>query len=116
MPYAACASGPFLLTVLETLYGVGMKAKHPMQPVVLTDDNVARFKENAIVRHLVDSYPGPHGGKLNALSLLKFSSEDWEQLLQLIGYSVDGFADHSCVDRKTVHAADEATVELLRKK
>jgi hypothetical protein len=77
--------------------------KHPDQPFVVRD-NVLRFKRNALVEMLVDAYPGPRGGSLNALSIDGSDApvEDWEQLFQLIGYSFSGYGDISAVRRETI--------------
>lgn len=87
---------------------------HPMQPVLLVGD-VVRFKENAIIRYLVEGYPG----RLNALGIVgggsRWSTEDWEQLWQLIGYSVSGYGDISGVRRASVRRADRRAADLLRR-
>lgn len=64
-------------------------SKHPIQPLQLDDKGVLRFKENAIVRHLLDN----GGIDLNKLARLEFSREDREQFAQLIGYSLSGFGE-----------------------
>jgi hypothetical protein len=81
--------------------------KHPMQPIVLDSHGVARFKANAIVRHLLDN----GGIDLNRIAMLPFNQEDREQFAQLIGYSVSGFGDLGYADPATVAAAD-ALVEI----
>src|SRR5580704_7043750 len=74
-----------------------MTARHPMQPLVKDKAGTIRFKENAIVVHLLD-----HGGfDMNKLAVLKFSREDREQFAQLIGYSVDGSSELSYVHLST---------------
>jgi hypothetical protein len=75
---------------------------HPIQPLYLDKNGVLRFKENAIVRFLLDN--GPHD--LNTLALEKFSQEDEEQFAQLIGYSLSGFGDLSYVSDETYYRAD----------
>lgn len=43
--------------------------KHPIQPLEKDDDGVVRFKENAIVKHLLD-----HGDiDMNKIAILDFS-------------------------------------------
>lgn len=79
-----------------------------MQPLVRDPKGVIRFRENAIVRYLLDA--GPFD--MNALALMPFSDEDREQFAQLIGYSVDGFADLSYADTETVLYADKLASEL----
>jgi hypothetical protein len=86
--------------------------KHPMQPVQICDDGVARFQPNAIVRFLVD-WAAPRGMSLNDLAILPFDKEDRSQLAQLIGYSVSGFGDLSYADSEHVQAADDAAEKLL---
>lgn len=63
-------------------------SNHPMQPVVLVD-GVPRFKQNAIVRFLLDE--GPFN--LDALSRLHFTPEDYTHLMQLLGTSVSAYGD-----------------------
>ena len=56
---------------------------NPIQPIITDEHGVTRFKENAIVRYLLD-----RGGiNLNDLAILSFSQDDQEQFAQLIGYS-----------------------------
>jgi hypothetical protein len=78
----------------------GKLSKHPMQPIEMVD-GVARFKRNAIVGYLAS-------GRLNELAALDFPREDWEQLAQLIGYSVSGFGDLSYASEEAIEKADEA--------
>ena len=77
--------------------------KNPIQPLERDKHGVIRFKENAIVRTLLDT------GKLNLndLAVMKFSKEDWEQFAQLIGYSLSGYGDLSYVSDETWNAADK---------
>lgn len=76
--------------------------RHPLQPLAPDDHGTVRFKENAIVRYLLDA--GPFD--LNVLAGMDFSREDWEQLAQLIGYSLSGFGGLSYVSGDTYAAAD----------
>lgn len=84
---------------------------HPMQPVILDTDGVARFQRNAIVRYLLD-WASTRGCNLNDLALMPFVREDWEQFAQLIGYSVSGFGELGYASPETVAKAD-ALVDLL---
>ena len=88
---------------------VAPTASHPMQPVELDENGVARFKANTIIDHLFDT------GKLdlNAIARLDFPTEDRIQLAQLLGYSVSGFSDLSYATDDTVTAAEEAVTSLL---
>lgn len=64
--------------------------KHPIQNVYVDNKGVKRFVGNRIVRFLLDEYkPG-----LNDISVRFFENkDDYEQLMQLIGYSLSGFGD-----------------------
>lgn len=85
--------------------------KHPMQPIYLDGDGVARFRANPIVRFLLDA--GPFD--LNTISALPgISKDDYAQFMQLIGYSVSSFGDLDCADPETVRVADDAVEKLLR--
>lgn len=71
--------------------------RHPLQPFVLDDQGIRRFKANAIVQFLLE-----HGGyDLNDLARRSFSNEDREQFAQLIGYSRCGFEDLPYVSDET---------------
>lgn len=70
--------------------------KNPTQPLVTDHLEVVRFKANEIVRYLLDA--GPFD--LNDLALMPFSNDDRRQFAQLIGYSVDGYADLSYVQEE----------------
>lgn len=94
------------------------KAKHPMHPMqpLVWDGKVIRFKENAIVRYLLD-----HGGiDLNQIAMLAatlpFSKDDQSQFAQLIGYSVSGFGDLSYARKKTVSEADTLAAAMSKKR
>lgn len=84
---------------------------HPIQPVVLDDCNIARFKENKIVRFLLDA--GPFD--LNQIALMNFAREDHEQLAQLIGYSVSGFGELSYASDEVVCLADAEAAAVFAK-
>jgi hypothetical protein len=66
---------------------VGMK--NPIQPLVTDERGTVRFKENAIVRHLLDSHPKCD---MNTLAVMDFSNDDRQQFAQLIGYSLSGYS------------------------
>lgn len=82
--------------------------KHPMQPIVLDRSGTARFKENNIVRFLLDA--GPYD--LNKLALMPWSDEDREQLAQLIGYSVSGFGELGYTSDEVYNKAERAAKKL----
>jgi hypothetical protein len=75
----------------------------PMQPLVIDQVGTVRFKENAVVRYLLDN----GGVDMNQLCTLDFSDEDRSQFAQLIGYSVSGYGELSYVsDESYERAAD----------
>ena len=76
--------------------------KHPVQPTITDQHGVLRFKANAIIRHLID-----YGSiSLNDIAVMNFDNDDRQQLAQLIGYSVDGYADLSFHDPSIVTEID----------
>ena len=81
--------------------------RHPIQPVEVDEYGTLRFKGNAIVRFLLDS--GKYN--MNDLAGLPFSQEDREQFAQLIGYSLNGFAELSYVSDDAYDAAIQSTQE-----
>jgi len=84
---------------------------HPMQPIVLDEHGRPRFKQNAIVRFLLDFSQGKGIG-MNELAMMPFSPEDRVHFAQLIGYTVSGFGELSYADPEVVSKAD-AEAELL---
>lgn len=84
-------------------------SSHPMQPIALDKDGVARFKSNAIVEWLFDA------GKLdlNEIACMDFSKQDRMQIAQLLGYSVSGFGDLSYAKKRVVSKADEIVAALI---
>lgn len=89
-------------------------AKHPIQPFEKDDSGVIRFKENKIVRFLLDE--GPFD--LNQIAVLSeekgFSKDDHVQFAQLIGYSFSGFTDLSYVNDKTWERANKKFEKYAR--
>lgn len=81
--------------------------KLPMQPLVIDDHGTLRFKENPIVRALLD-YATEHGYGLNEIALEEFDAEDQMQLAQLIGYSLSGYGTLSYVTDESYERAAEA--------
>lgn len=78
-----------------------MENTHPIQPLIMDEQGVLRFKKNAIVRFLLDA--GPFD--MNKIALMPFSVEDREQFAQLIGYSLSGFSELSYVTDATYEQA-----------
>lgn len=99
--------------IIATIRGkaVAKRNPHVMQQIIVAKDGVVRFRENKIVRTLLDIGPLD----MNKLAALEFSDDDREQFAQLIGYSTSGFGDLSYASWKTVAAADEITEKLIAK-
>ena len=76
--------------------------KHPIQPLEKDKHGTIRFKENKIVRYLLDN----GGIDLNRLAVLDFDNNDREQFSQLIGYSLSGFGGLSSTTNETYYAAE----------
>ena len=84
--------------------------KNPIQPLAKDAKGVLRFKENAIVRHLLDSHPACD---MNRLACLAFSDDDRQQFAQLIGYSLDGYGSLASYVSDEAYAAAAHMVEGL---
>lgn len=69
----------------------------PLQPTYVDENGTERFQGNKYVRFLLES--GPFD--LNHLASLEYPPEDYEQLMQLIGYSVGGFLGLSTTSEAT---------------
>lgn len=52
------------------------------------------------------------GYDLNKLAQMNFDDEDWEQFMQLIGYSLSGFGELSRISNKTYYRADRKAKKL----
>jgi hypothetical protein len=79
--------------------------EHPIQPTELDTRGVLRFKQN----HLVDIMLTEYGqNKLMArYGIESWFKDDYDQLLQLIGYSVDGaHLTDKCRARVDCHATE----------
>lgn len=83
---------------------------HFLQQIVIDDHGVARFRENKIVRFLLDN--GNHD--LNDLAVMNFTNADRMQFAQLIGYSVSGFGDLNYAASQVVNHADRVVERLFK--
>ncbi len=77
-------------------------SRHPIQPLENDGDGVIRFKQNRIVRTLLDK----GSIDLNDLARMGFDNEDHEQFAQLIGYSLGGLAELDYVSDETYDMAE----------
>ena len=107
-----------------------MRNPQPMQPVVKGNRGELRFRENAIVRYIVDHaadviHPGapaidPNTGKpyhqgrldLGKLMAMDFPQEDREQFAQLMGYSIVGYHELSYVSDESCAQASILAEQL----
>ncbi len=80
-----------------------MDQRHPIQPLEADARGTIRFKENAIVRHIIDSHPSCD---MNTIAEMEFSLDDRRQFAQLIGYSLRGYGELSYVDDDSLNAAE----------
>jgi hypothetical protein len=84
--------------------------KNPIQPLAKDAKGVLRFKENAIVQHLLDTHPSCD---LNKLERMDFTDDDRQQFAQLIGYSLSGYGElSSYVDDEAYGTAARMAVGL----
>ena len=73
-------------------------SKNPIQPLVIDEQKVLRFKQNKIVRDLLD-FASSRGMSLNEIAFNRtYSDDDHQQFAQLIGYSVSGYGELPYVD------------------
>lgn len=90
-------------------------ARHPRQPVVIADDGVAQFKKNRIVVWMLAALQS-QGDDLLTIAYAfpdKEYDDDYQQLMQLIGYSVSGYGDLRRSDKRVVAEADAEVAALL---
>jgi hypothetical protein len=79
----------------------------PMQPIEWDEHGVIRFKENRLVRHLLDN----GGLDMNDLARVPgITDDERSQFAQLIGYSVSGYGDLSYA--LGVNEADKTAANL----
>ncbi len=81
--------------------------RHPIQPIVW-DGNVVRFKKNHLVCYLLDNGPIDLNficRRVRCGNAREFKEADYEQLMQLIGYSVSGAADVPEVSNRVLKIA-----------
>jgi hypothetical protein len=78
---------------------------HPIQEIITDANGSPRFRENLLVRHLLD-WASARGCDLNDLARLRGpTADDWRQFAQLIGYSLSGYGELSYVTDDAYGAA-----------
>jgi hypothetical protein len=94
----------------------------PMQPVYRDEHGTIRFRENDVVRALLDrdtergrvypDFPARSDGGLNWIAMQDFSRADQEQFAQLIGYSISGYHELSYVSDESAARASELAKQI----
>lgn len=80
----------------------------PFQQIYIDDNKVIRFRENSIVRYLLDN----GSIDLNDLARVEFSDDDRAHFAQLIGYSVSSWGGLSYVSPELCQRGD-ALAEIV---
>ncbi len=88
-----------------------MTIPQPMQSLYVDHSGFVRFRENAIVRTLLD-HSTAQGFGLNELAGMDFTNEDRQQFAQLIGYSLVGYGELSYVSTPAYAAAVRRSADL----
>lgn len=83
---------------------------HPMQAIYIDENETPRFKENKIVKFLLDN----GNFDMNKLAVMGFSDQDREQFAQLIGYSISGFGELPYASSENVAIADEEANDMYK--
>jgi hypothetical protein len=90
------------------------KPTHPMQPLYLDGRGTIRFHRNGIVVKLLDT------GKIDLCAIAQWThrypevtQDDVEQFWQLLGYSVDGYAELSFISDDSVNKANTAANQIM---
>lgn len=86
--------------------------RHPRQPLIVDDTGVVRFKQNRIVYALLNRCRDAGFG-LNEIVREGFDADDYDQFMQLIGYSVSGYGELSSSPKDAVRRADKKAAVLL---
>ena len=85
--------------------------KHKMQNIIFAEDKIIRFQENKIVSLLLQE----SNYDLNSLTTVGFKKKDWQQFMQLIGYSVSAYGGLGIVSEKLAIKADKKADKLKKK-
>ena len=89
--------------------------KHPMQPVGFdSTGKVVRFKENKIVRFLLNEGPFDLNQISSMMAKDMFSEEDYTHLMQLIGYSISGYGELPTSPEDLVNEADQEADRIVK--
>lgn len=91
-------------------------AWHPMQPIIRDELGRVRFRGNKIVRLLLDTSKLDLNDLARMLQKNMISQADYTHLMQLIGYSVDGYGELSTSPSELVERADRQAAALMEDK
>lgn len=83
---------------------MNLTPSHPMQPLIIDEQDLPRFKKNKIVEYLYTK----GNIDLGHIACEGFDVEDMEQFYQLMGYSVSRYTTLSFVSDRTLNAVDRA--------
>lgn len=81
----------------------------PLQPFEVDEHAILRFRQNSLVRYMLEE--GRRAGVFDLQRLADLpgvSRAEFAQLLQLIGYSLSGYEEHVLVSRSEWERAAEA--------
>ena len=81
--------------------------QNPIQPLYKDEAGTIRFKENLIVRDMLD-LASKHGMSMNDIAVRGYTIEDRQQFAQLIGYSLGGYGELSSYVTDVAYAVAEA--------
>ena len=87
-----------------------------MQPVMIDQDGIVRFKQNRIVRQLIDkgSRAGFGIGEIKAgVAAGTFDADEHMQLIQLAGINVDSYCSCSFVSKQSAGQATAAAAQCI---
>lgn len=82
--------------------------RHPMQPIVFDDKGVLRFKADNIVKEIIEQYP------FDPVTNSEQFASDYQQILQLMGVTVDDYCSMPYVSKRSKHKARKKAAELLK--
>lgn len=86
--------------------------RHPMQVIEWDGEGVIRFRQNKIIRYLIDLGTSKGWFDMNSLAIVPFDDDDRMQFAMQIGYSVSGAGDLSYFKEEVIAAADKIAQEL----
>lgn len=80
-------------------------AIHPIQPLIIDEQGIRRFKRNLVVNRLYEWAAGKGMGMNEMAKWQDIPKEEFQQFAQLIGYSLGGYGELSYVTDEAYEAA-----------